>query len=467
MKLALIGGGGVRSAFFTRSVSKYAKLLGITEISIMDNNPMKLEIYGNLGRYTAGLEDSVLAVTLTGDFKEAVNGADYVVTTIRVGEEAGRILDEHIPLKYNIIGQETTGPGGFSYALRTIPVMREYCETIKQISNNALVFNFTNPSGLVTQAMHSYGYHNVIGICDGPTHLETEIAQTLGINVDDVSAGLYGLNHLSWMNSYKVKGREIMPALLANDDFLNNSAEFGHFDNEVIRYVKGIPSAYLYYFYYREEAVRNVHNSKQTRGEIIKDINDTMNALFKEMDVTKNPETAFERYRQFFIEREKSYMATELKERKQETRELSLSELGLDDLELTPGEGVAFEGYSGVAFNYIMANRNDTGKLIPMSVPNNGAIKDMADEDVLEITCRVDKEGAHPVTPEYIPETNLRLMQQVKLYERLTVEAVDKKSKEVACFALMNHPLVGSYTLAKCLVDDYTSAFSEYFSDWK
>jgi 6-phospho-beta-glucosidase len=467
MKLALIGGGGVRTIFFTQSLCKYAKRLGIDELVIMDNNPRKLDIYGKLAMHIASISESGLDVILTDDIIQAVKNADYVVTTIRVAEDQGRILDEKIALRQGIIGQETTGPGGFSYALRTIPIVQEYCELIRAHSNHAMIFNFTNPSGLVTQAMHSFGYHEVIGICDGPTHLETEIARTLGLNVKDVSSRIYGLNHLSWLYSYKVKETDIIEGLLASDDFLENSTEFGHFDKEVIRYVKGIPSSYLYYYYNREEAVQNVLKSGKTRGEVIMELNDKMNDRLEEIGIMSNPEKALVEYYKVIEERERSYMTIELQKKKKETKALDFEKLGIGHMTFSSEQGEAFEGYSGVAFNYIDAMKNNTGITIPISVPNNGAIPDMKDEDVLEITCNVDATGAHPIAPGAIPESNLLLMQQVKLYERLTVEAVANKSKEIACFALFNHPLVGSYSQAKSLVMDYMKAFEQYFVDWK
>jgi 6-phospho-beta-glucosidase len=467
MKLALIGGGGVRTIFFTQSLCKYAARLGIDELVIMDNNPRKLNIYGNLAAHIASVSESGLDVELTDNVVRAVMGADYVVTTMRVAEDQGRILDERIALSHGIIGQETTGPGGFSYALRTIPVVRKYCELIREHSHNALIFNFTNPSGLVTQAMHSFGHHNVIGICDGPTHLETEIARTLGLNVGDVSARIYGLNHLSWLYGYQVKGIDIIGGLLASDAFLENSTEFGHFDKEVIRYVRGIPSSYLYYYYNREEAVQNVLKSGKTRGEVITALNNDMNDRLEEIGIMTNPEQALAAYYKVIEERERSYMSIELQKRKRETKALDFEKLGIGHIALSTEQGEAFEGYSGVAFNYIDALKNDTGITIPISVPNNGAIPEMKDEDVLEITCRVDAAGAHPIAPGEIPESNLLLMRQVKLFERMTVQAVAEKSKDIACLALLNHPLVGSYSLAKALVKDYTKAFEPYFVDWK
>jgi 6-phospho-beta-glucosidase len=210
MKIALVGGGGVRTMYFTEAVAKYANRLGVTQISIMDNDKEKLEIFGNMAKHVAMKANDALEIELTTDIVEAVTDADYVVTTIRVGGDEGRVKDESIALKHGVIGQETTGAGGFAFAIRTIPVMLEYCRIIKEHSNNAIIFNFTNPAGLVTQAMHAHGFTNVVGVCDNPTTLKTEVAHALGLGVNSISTRMYGLNHLSWMDSIKIKGVEVI-----------------------------------------------------------------------------------------------------------------------------------------------------------------------------------------------------------------------------------------------------------------
>lgn len=468
MKLAMIGGGGVRTAFFAESLARHAKRLGIDELSIMDNNEEKLEIYGVLAQKIAIKGNGIKNVSLTTDFTKAVKNADYVITTLRVGNDEGRIKDERIALSHGVIGQETTGPGGFSFALRTIPVMLEYCKIINEISNNAIVFNFTNPSGLVTQAMHSHGYHNVVGICDGPTHMKSEIANSLDISVDDLFTRIYGLNHLSWTDSVKVKDMEILPRLLKSDHFLDSMHEFAHFDKSLIRMLGCLPNSYLYYYYYKEKALKNILSSPKTRGETIKEINDKMNKLFTEINVSQNPDKAMQAYYQFFEDREKSYMSIELGHPMETGKKVDLrEEIGLGGLDLSGDRGEVLEGYSGVAFNYIEAVKNNSNIDLPISVPNNGAIRCLMPEDVTEISCIINKSGAHPVRIDNIPERNTLLIQQVKRFERLTVQAIDEKSKELAIDALMGHPLVGSYSLAKDLVDDYIEVFKDYLGEWK
>jgi 6-phospho-beta-glucosidase len=466
MKIALIGGGGVRTMYFTEAAAKYADRLGVTHISIMDNDAEKLEIFGELARHVAMKANSSLKVDLTTDIAEAVTGADYVVTTMRVGKDEGRVKDEKIALSHGVIGQETTGAGGFSFALRTIPVMLEYCRIIKEKSNNAVVFNFTNPAGLVTQAMHEAGYTNVIGVCDNPTTLKSEVAHALGLGVNNIYTRMYGLNHLSWMDSIKVKDVEIIDKLLASDAFLESSWEFGYFDKELIHLLKQIPNGYLYYFYYPEKALKNIESSDVTRGEVILDINNKMIKALKGIDVKRNPEEALEAYHKFLKERESSYMSIELAGKKLQSKSFDLSSLGIEGLDKGHEDAASFEGYAGVAFNYIEAVKNDKPMDIPLNVANNGAIPGLRPEDVVEITCVVDKDGAHPAKVESVPENNMLLIKQIKLYENLTVQAIKHRSKKLAIQALMIHPLINSYSIAKALVEDYVAEFKDYLGEW-
>jgi 6-phospho-beta-glucosidase len=466
MKIALIGGGGVRTMYFTEAVAKYADKLGVTNIEIMDIDEEKLEVFGNLAKHVAMKSNSELKIDLNTDITKAVSEADYVVTTMRVGKDEGRVKDEKMALKHGVIGQETTGAGGFSFALRTIPVMLDYCRIIKEKSNNAIVFNFTNPAGLVTQAMHDAGYTNVIGVCDNPTTLKSEVAHALGLGINNIYTRMYGLNHLSWMDSIKIKDMELIDKLLESDAFLESSWEFGYFDKDLIRLLKQIPNAYLYYFYYPEKALKNILSSGKTRGEVILDINNKMVKRLKEIDVKRNPEKALEAYHKFLKERESSYMSIELAGKKLQSKSFDLSSLGIEGLNIGHEAGTCFEGYAGVAFNYIEAVKNNRPMDIPLNVANNGAIPELRPEDVVEITCVVDKDGAHPAKVERIPENNMLLIKQIKQYENLTVQAVKHRSKDLAVQALMIHPLINSYSIAKALVEEYLAEFKDYLGEW-
>ena len=311
MKLALIGGGSVRTFYFVESLLKFCERLQITELSVMDNDPVKLEIFGGFAVYLAQHSDAKLSVDLTGDLKAAVKDADFVVTTIRAGQDGMRCKDERIALSHGLIGQETTGAGGYSYATRSIPAMLEICKTIKEYAKPGVItFNFTNPSGLVTQAMHDAGYE-VIGICDNATGIKMDLSKALHVGAGDLYVRVYGLNHLSWADRVEIGGRDILPQLLQREKFVENFHQFAYFDKDLVRAVGKIPNGYLYYFYHRERALANIQASSASRGEAIHAINERMMAELTKMDVHTQAKEMIEIYHRYMHEREGSYMQME------------------------------------------------------------------------------------------------------------------------------------------------------------
>src|SRR6185295_10982868 len=198
MKLALIGGGGVRAPLFVASALRRAERVGLEELCLMDIDAEKLAIFGELCREVCRRAESDVRITTTTDARAALEGARHVITTIRVGAEQGRVLDERIALKHGVLGQETTGPGGFAMALRSIPAVVSYAELLEQISPGAWLYSFTNPAGLVTQALRDRGFSRTIGICDGANVGHHAVADWLGVEDRQLRAEVFGLNHLSW-----------------------------------------------------------------------------------------------------------------------------------------------------------------------------------------------------------------------------------------------------------------------------
>lgn len=473
MKLALIGGGSVRTVYFVRSFALYAKRLGFESLSIMDNDAEKLRIFGGLARYEgqaiAAQQGINLAITLTDDFTAAVTDADYIVTTLRVGGDEARVLDERVALSHGVIGQETTGAGGFAYALRTIPVLLDYMRIIREKAPHATVFNFTNPSGLVTQALHSAGYDNVVGICDNASGIKANMSKLLRMNASDFKLRTYGLNHLTWSDQVTIGGKDILSKLFEHDAFVENFDEFGYFDKDLIRLLRSVPNGYLYYYYHSEKALHNVLSAGKTRGENILDINRQMLAALRPLDIDKNAAEALHIFTHYMHLREGSYMAVELGGHKQAHEAIDIASLGIEELDPARENIELYEGYAGVAFNYIQAVRENKPVEIALNVQNNGAVPGLCDTDVVEISCRIDKDGVHrdQIPAQDIPERNLLLIKTIKQYERLTVEAVSQRSVALAREALMIHPLVNSYSLAKDLVADYLKAHSAYLGAWR
>lgn len=458
MKLAVLGGGGVRSPLLARSIVNKAVKIGIDEVVFMDNDSEKLRIYGGIAKNLAEAIDSTVKFSLTSDPIEALKDADFIITTLRVGQDRGRIFDERIALNHGVLGQETTGAGGFAMAMRSIPVLKEYCRLAGKYSKpGALIFNFTNPSGLVTQALRDEGFNNVYGICDGPSGFFKELAAMMGVSSDDISVECFGLNHLSWFRNVKVKGLEMTERLINNPE-LYRKTEMRLFDPELVRSVGMLFNGYLYYYYNREQAVENIKGSGKTRGETIFDINTMMHNDLCKLDTEKEFQKASAIYLKYYDMREKSYMAIESGIAKEETKEVELS----FDL-----KGKADEGYAGVALNFIESYMGAGECEMVLSVPNCGSIDGLCDNDVVEVTCIIGKERVEPVKAGKVSEIQLSLIRQVKLYERLAVQAIKEKSIKTAREALMVHPLVNSYTLAKQLVDEYINAHKDYIGEWK
>lgn len=451
MKIAVIGGAGVRTVIFINGLLKRYKKLNIDEVVLYDIQVEKQKIIESLCKHVVSRKKEDLKVWAVADPVEAVKGADYIVTTLRVGGDHSRVVDETIALDMGVIGQETTGVGGFSMAVRTIPVLKEYCEMIKTYAPDAWIFNFTNPSGLVTQALRSAGYDKIIGICDAPSSTKFRMAHDLGVTEDELYVEFFGLNHLSWIRSVKKQGEEILASLLADDKFLKGVQEFSIFDPDLLRSIGFLPNEYLYYYYHREKALENIKASGATRGKTIENVNQQMMKELGEMDMEKDPEGALQIFLYYMQIRENSYMSIE--------SGLSKRQL-LEKGQLEVPDGM---GYAGVMLDCIEGMQSESGKYLVLSVENNGSIPGLSDEDVIETTCLVSKEGICPVKVKDVPEHCYLLMRMIKMYENLTVKAINEKSKETAIQALMLHPLVNSYSLAKQLVEKYDEVYGGIF----
>ena len=449
MKIGVIGGAGVRTVIFINGLLKRCEKLHIDEVVLWDIDKPKLQIIARLCRHVVDRAGGALTVRMAGEALDAIRGMDYIVTTLRVGGDHSRVVDEQVALRNGVIGQETTGVGGFSMAVRTIPVLMEYAALIEKYAPNAWVFNFTNPSGLVTQALHTAGYRRVIGICDAPSSMKYRMAERLGLSEEDLYVGFFGLNHLSWIESVKARGREIMPELIADDDFLQSIQELKIFDPEVIRMTGLLPNEYLYYYYHREKALENINRSEMTRGQTIEAVNKRMFAELQAMDIDADPEAALQTFLWGMQLRENSYMSIE-----SGSADRPLLERG----HLPVPEGM---GYAGVMLDCIEGMQSDVGRTLVLSVPNDGTIPFLCDDDVVEVTCEVSRRGIRPVKPSAVPPMCEMYIRLIKRYERLTVQAVRDGDEKLAVEALMLHPLVNSYSLSRKLLDDYDRAYGK------
>ncbi|MBC5689115.1 6-phospho-beta-glucosidase [Mediterraneibacter sp. NSJ-55] len=454
MKLTVIGGGGVRSMILAKSLAQHALELSIDEIVFMDNNEKKLGIYGELARQTAIRIAPDIKFSLTTDPVEAVKDANYVITTIRVGEDKKRIDDEKIALNEGVLGQETTGAAGLSFAMRSVPALAEYCELIRRYSSSEVkIFNFTNPAGVVSQTLRDMGYDFTYGICDAPTGMLRGVAKLYGVKQETVTASCYGLNHLSFFNSIKFGEKEMLPTLL-EDDRVYKETDMRFFSKEAARKFGCALNEYLYYFLYREKAVANVLSAGITRGEVIRNVNCCMIEELEKLDPVKDFEECLNVYVKWHGKRSAMYMKNESGVSRPDTFSFDLK--SKDD-----------GGYAGVALQYIRAKQ--TGKKTEMifCVPNNGAIPGLKDTDVVEISCTVMPDGTYiPHVDKEPEELSMELIRRVKIYERYASRAIRTKSKDDAVTCLMMHPLVNSYSLAEKLVEEYIRSNQEYIRGW-
>lgn len=454
MKLTVIGGGGVRSMFLAKSIAQKAEALNIDELVFMDNDEKKLNIYGKMAKKVSNLLYSKLNFVLTADPVEAVKNADYVITTIRVGGDDMRVQDERIALRLGLLGQETTGAAGLSFAMRSVSALAEYCELIKKYAKpNCKVFNFTNPAGVVSQTLRDMGYDFTYGICDAPSGMLRSFEKLYSAEECSAKGEVYGLNHLSYFKSITLNGREIMNELIENDDAYTKT-DMRYFEKELLKERGGILNEYLYYFYYREKAIENILKAEQTRGEQICEINKKMTEALIKIDIDNNFDEAFKVFEYWYGIRENNYMASETGVKRQEPWHFNIYQKD-------------FGGYAAVALNFIEIEQRKEKDSMILCVPNNGAIKELNDTDVIEVTCDITENGAVPHKFDNLDEQNIELIRRVKIYERLASKAIREKSVQCAVEALTLHPLVNSYSLAKKLVDEYLKLNKNYTGDWK
>ena len=453
MKLAVIGGGGVRSMFLAKSIAQKAKDLNITTLVFMDNNEEKLNIYGKMAKHVAYLLCPGLEYILTTNAKEAVSDADYVITTIREGGDSMRVKDERIALSHGVLGQETTGAAGLSFAMRSVNALKEYCELIKRYAKpECKVFNFTNPAGVVSQTLRDMGYDFTYGICDAPSGMLRSFALLYNQDENAAKGEIYGLNHLSYFTSVTISGKEMLDEIIDNDEAYKKT-DLRYFEKELLKERKAIFNEYLYYFYYREKAVANILKAAQTRGEQIAQINEAMTEKLKGVDIDNDFEKALGIFDYYYGLRENNYMASETGVKRE-------NEWHFDIYEKDSG------GYAGVALKFIEIINSGKKDSMIICTANNGAIEGLLDSDIVEITCDITKDGVTPHKVKNQDEQCLELIRRVKIYERLASKAIREKSIQAAVEALTLHPLVNSYSLAKTLVNEYLELNKDYTSDW-
>jgi 6-phospho-beta-glucosidase len=441
MKLTMLG-SGVRAPFVLRGLAASRDELGLEEVVLHDTDPERMELMAALGGYLCAEWGARFTVRFEPDARAALAGARFVFSAIRPGQEAARVVDEEVPLKHGVLGQETTGPGGFAMALRTIPAMLGYARLIEEVAPEALLVNFTNPVGIVMQALHDHSGVRAVGICDGPISMQRSVAEFLGLPRGQVHADYFGLNHCGWIHRVLADGQNRMPELLERFEELQKfDDQWALFDPELVRAIGLLPMEYLYFYYYRDRAVAHIRESGGSRARQLLDLSRTLWPALRECVNAGDLPGARKAWEHAMGERDATYFARERGETMTADEE--------------PGDVFEGEGYEGVATAVMAAAVQHRKVPLILNVPNGGAIGGLRDDDVVEVTCLADEHGAHPLAQGEMPEPALALVSQVKLYERLTVTAAVGRSYDAALGALLAHPLVASYPAAKAILDGY------------
>ncbi len=442
MKLTIIGGGGFRVPLVYEAAAAATAPVHVDELVLYDISLERMHSIRAVIEGSPIAATSTTAVTYTDNLDEALKNADFIFCAVRIGGLEGRMLDETIALRHNVLGQETTGTGGIAYALRTLPFMRTLAQRIRELAPQAFVINFTNPAGIVTEAMRPFLSDRVVGICDTPIGLMRRIERLTGVTATNVD--YVGLNHLGWLRALHGENGDLLPGVLASDAALEQIEEARLVGFDWVRQLGAIPNEYLYYYYYNREAIDRITASGQTRGQFLHDEQSAFYAA-----VTQHPEHAQQLWRATTEEREGTYMG----EAREAGNEASRQN---DDLG---------GGYHTVALDIMAALSTGTPTSLILNIGNTHhgkpVIAGLPEDAVVEIPCTVDGAGVHPSALAPVTGHMLGLLQSVKAVEQLTIRAVQERSLELAWRAMALHPLVDSVALARTLIEEYRDAHPE------
>ncbi len=413
MKLAVIGAASSYSPELLGGLFDWTGQIPVSEVWMMDLNPERLQITADFARRMTAKQGNPFTVHHTTDIREAVKGAAFVVTQIRVGQIQARIADEKLGLRHGIIGQETTGVGGFACALRTIPPILSIARTMEEVAPKGVLVNFTNPSGIVTEALIKHSGITSVGLCNVPIGIIMDVVKHTGCKMEDVALDYVGLNHLAWIRRFMVAGADITEQALAT--FIEHAAEEWEVEavcEQVVMAMKSLGmlvNPYLQYFYATDAMLAHLKQKPKTRGEEVVEVEAALFEKYQQQELNEKPE------------------------------------------ELSKRGGAH---YSTAAFHLISAIQNNTQNTQIVCCRNNGAVPTFDDDACLEIPAIIGKSGATAI-PQVAPQPAIRgLMQAVKAYESLTVQAAVTGDREAAFQALLMHPLMPGAKGSKALLDE-------------
>lgn len=450
MKLTILGGGGFRVPLVYRALSSGQHAGLISQVSLYDTDPARMA--GIAAVLAAMPTTNAPVVTLHTSPAEALAGAQIVFAAIRQGGTDGRVLDERVALRHGVLGQETTGAGGLSYALRSIPTMLDYAQLIRAHCPDAWLINFSNPAGMVTQALTPVLGQRVIGICDSPIGLVRRASRAAGFPLRAGSlAGVryVGLNHLGWLHGLSADGVEYLPALLADTAALASFEEGRLFGPDLLSTLGSIPNEYLYYYYAQRESFAAVGSAHQTRGESIAA---AAQELYPALATAGS--AAFGAWDAARLQREEGYLAE--------------ARTGGEERDAADLAGGGYEEVALSAMAALLGNADaSAGCELILNVPNNGTVAALPDDAVIEVPCSIDGAGATPL-PQAPPTLHqLGLMAAIKAAETAVVRAATYGDRSAALEAFALHPLVDSSAVGAALLADYEEAFPALRQLWR
>jgi 6-phospho-beta-glucosidase len=440
VKVAIIGGAGVRVPLLAGGLARSD--LRISELALFDIDRARLEVIAGLAQQMA----PGIRVTSADTAEAAITGADFVITSIRVGGAAQRAKDEAACIALGAIGQETVGPAGFAMAVRTIPAMVDYGRLVARLAPRAWLINFSNPVSLITQAVHQETDARLIGICDTPMEMFEDAAHALGLPASVCSYDYFGLNHLGWLRDVIFEGRGELHRLWDDEERLMSAYRAPLFEPERLRQLKLLPTEYLYYYYRPEVALANMKKAGSSRGQQVARLTEDFfvdvwregaSAPSDQRGLKPSLSNRLDLYQRYLAARDGSYMQLET---------------GSATPRIKP-DWAELSGYDRIALMTMRAIVHNQGAVIPLDVANRGTLPFLDAEDIVEVPCRVDQDGPRPQAVAPIPDHPRELIERVKRYERATVKAALTGDREQLVDALAVNPLVASREQAARLVE--------------
>ncbi|MFT6398391.1 MAG: 6-phospho-beta-glucosidase [Bradymonadia bacterium] len=413
MKLCVVGGGSSYTPELLRGIIDEFATLGINDVVLTDPRQDRLGPVSAFCRKMVDAAGVPICVTTETDLDKALVGADFVVVQIRVGGQEGRHEDIQLGLRHGLIGQETTGVGGFAKAIRTVPVVLEIARRIEAIAPNAWMLNFTNPAGLVTEAVLNHVRERCVGLCNVPIEMQMDLAEILGAKADEVTLDWVGLNHLGWVRRVDLRGKDMLPELLEQiEDGVPGPANVPEIDYPpgFLKSLGAIPSSYVRFFYMPDEMLAEIQAAKLTRAQEVAVIEEELLKIYA--DPESPPELPA----------------------------------------LLSQRGGAW--YSRLAVQVLGALASDEPTVHIVNTRNDGVIPGITYEASVEVPCHISKHGVVPIPRGDVDDAILGLMQQVKSYERLTIRAAVEKSPRLGMLALLANPLVPDAKVATAVMSD-------------